>query len=573
MGQRIGQPCSKGCPRFHVFKHLLGLAARRRVWCIATTIAVCLLIGVLVTFWDNELEPKLFSYFPMRVNRLEKATSTLHPPKITQPRPSGDSPPWHDSEEVKMLKELIAWPEPQGTPSVDSSTSPENCDYQILNPRAHYSVGETLELLLTARDHQKRPKSYGGDFLQAKLHSPRLKAGVTGSVRDHQNGTYTVTFLLLWPGDVEVSIRLIHSSEAVQIMKRLRDTRPDKVYFYGYFQKNGTTERTECNLQILERPVCEYIDPKIGERWVCVRPKQLPCSSLVYHSAGGSRKITTTEEEMFLNGTMTQSTIKGRMPALHILDRNSSRGEPRPPACTPGLLIPDPSGFYLNDVWTSRVCSSKRFPMPSDISRCLRRKIVYMFGDSTMKQWWEYLVHIVPTLKEIDLHVQRHSGPLLATDSEGGYLLQYRAHGNPLRMRKYWAADRHYVANDIDAIGGGSDLVIVLNLWAHFVTYPVEPYIRRLQNIRRAVTDLLQRSPQTTVIIKSANTGFNMLHGSDWLSLQLDVILRRMFSGLPVAVIDVWQMTSCHYLKENLHPQRIIIQNEVDLFLSYICPR
>ncbi|XP_029435547.1 LOW QUALITY PROTEIN: glypican-2 [Rhinatrema bivittatum] len=411
---------------------------------------------VLITFWDNELEPKLFSYFPMRVNRLEKATSTLHPPKITQSRPNGDSTPWHDSEEVKMLKELIAWPEPQGTPSVESSTSPENCDYQILNPRAHYSVGETLELLLTARDHQKRPKSYGGDFFQAKLHSPRLKAGVTGSVRDHQNGTYTVTFLLLWPGDVKVSIRLIHSSEAVQIIKRLRDTRPDKIYFYGYFQKNGTTERTECNLQILQRPVCEYIDPKIGER------------------------------------TMTQSTIKGRMPALHILDRNSSRA-----------------------------------------------------------------------LKEIGLHVQRHSGPLLATDSEGGYLLQYRAHGNPLRMLKYWAADRHYVANDIDAIGGGSDLVIVLNLWAHFVTYPVEPYIRRLQNIRRAVTDLLQRSPQTTVIIKSANTGFNLLHGNDWLSLQLDVILRRMFSGLPVAVIDVWQMTSCHYLKENLHPQRIIIQNEV----------
>ncbi|XP_030043534.1 NXPE family member 3 isoform X2 [Microcaecilia unicolor] len=507
------------------------------------------------------------------MNRLEKVTPAPHSPTGTQqPWRDRNSSPWQDSEEVKTLKELIAWPEPQGSPTFNSSTSPQNCDYRILKPRASYFVGETLELLLTARDHRNRPKSYGGDFFLAKLHSPRLKAGVTGSVKDHQNGTYTVTFLLLWPGDVEVSIQLIHSSEAVQILKRLRDTYPDKVYFYGYFRRNGTEERTECNLDIPQKPVCEYIDPGTGERWVCVRPKWLPCSSLVYHSAGGVRKITSTEDEMFLNGTLTHPIIEGHLSALHVLDRNSTRGEPRPLVCTPGLPIPNPSGFYFNDVWMSRVCTGKRFPNPSDMRRCLRGKIVYMFGDSTLRQWWEYLVNVISTLIQIDLHVEHNSGPLLATDSEDSYLLQYRAHGNPLRMLKYWMADRHYVANDIDAIGGGPDLVIVLNLWAHFVTYPVDLYIRRLQSIRRAVTDLLQRSPQTTVIIKSANTGFSMLHGSDWLSLQLDIIMRKMFSGLPVAVIDTWQMTSCHYLKQDLHPGRVIVQNEIDLFLSYICP-
>ncbi|XP_029436653.1 NXPE family member 3-like [Rhinatrema bivittatum] len=481
--------------------------------------------------------------------------------------------PWHDSEEVKMLKELIAWPEPRGTLSFNSSTSAQNCDYQILNPRAHYSVGETLELLLTARDHHKRPKSYGGDFFRAKLHSPGLKAGVTGSVRDHQNGTYTITFLLLWPGDVEVSIRLIHSSEAVQIMKRLRDTRTDKVYFYGYFQKNGTAERMECNLQILERPVCEYTDPRTGEKWVCIRPKQLPCNTLIYHSAGGYRKVTNKEEDALLAGAVTDQAIPGKIPILLVLPGNSSVYEQRSPLCTPGLPIPDPSGYYYNDVWMSRVCSSKTFPKPSNVSGCLRGKIVHMFGDSTLRQWWEYLLNVIPTLKRIDLHVNYKSGPLLAADLENNFVMHWRAHGNPLRIEKTMVADLHYMANDISAIGGGPDLVIVFTLWAHFTTYPVDWYIQRVQIIRQMVIDLLQRSPQTTIIIKSANTGYKSVYGSDWLSFQLDVILRRMFLGLPVAIVDAWQMTSCHYLPDDIHPGKVIIQNEVDLFLSYICPR
>ncbi|XP_029436655.1 NXPE family member 3-like isoform X2 [Rhinatrema bivittatum] len=456
-------------------------------WIFICLLCFVFVIGVIYGLWEKNQESNIFPITSISIPSL-----TLSPTMTT---------PWHDSEEVKMLKELIAWPEPRGTLSFNSSTSAQNCDYQILNPRAHYSVGETLELLLTARDHQKRPKSYGGDFFRAKLHSPELKAGVTGSMRDHQNGTYTITFRLLWPGDVEVSIRLIHSSEAVQIMKRLRDTRTDKVYFYGYFQKNGTAERTECNLQILERPVCEYTDPRTGEKWVCIRPKQLPCNTLIYHSAGGYRKVTNKEEDALLAGAVTDQAIPGKIPILLVLPGNSS-----------------------------------------------------------------------VSLKRIDLHVNYRSGPLLAADVENNFVMHWRAHGNPLRTEKTMVADLHYMANDISAIGGGPDLVIVFTLWAHFTTYPVDWYIRRVQIIRQMVIDLLQRSPQTTVIIKSANTGYKSVYGSDWLSFQLDVILRRMFLGLPVAIVDAWQMTSCHYLPDDIHPGKVVIQNEVDLFLSYICP-
>ncbi|XP_029436651.1 NXPE family member 3-like isoform X1 [Rhinatrema bivittatum] len=532
-------------------------------WIFIYLLCLVFVIGLISRFLM--IEKKLTFHFPPWISKLESDSSITQPPAMTTS--------WHDSEEVKMLKELIAWPEPRGTPSVESSTSPENCDYQILNPRAHYSVGETLELLLTARDHQKRPKSYGGDFFQAKLHSPGLKAGVTGSVRDHQNGTYTITFLLLWPGDVEVSIRLMLSSEAVHIIKRLRESRPDKASFSGVFMKNGKEEVTECNVYKLNGSLCEYADLGTKEKWYCIKPKELPCSSCVYHVNGNVRSITTKEDEAFLHKRLTGQVIPSRIPSLHVLARTNSHSELRLPNCTPGLPIPNPSGFYYDDDWTSLICSSRKFPMPSNITKCLSGKAVYMFGDSTLKQWWEYLESFVPSLKKIGFHLSPYMGLQLAIDTENNYLIQWRAHGRPLSMGKLMVANLHYITNDIDGIGGGPGIVIVFNIWAHLVFFSVDLYIQRMQKIHRAVIDLLQRSPQTTIIIKTANTGKTNMPNSEWLSFQLDSILRRVFLGQPVAIIDAWQMTSCHYLPYNIHPGRVIIRNEVDMFLSYICPQ
>ncbi|XP_078528004.1 NXPE family member 3-like [Lissotriton helveticus] len=476
-----------------------------------------------------------------------------------------------ETEEDKLLKALIEWPETLGTLTFNSSTSPQNSHFQLLHPKHRYSVGETLEVSVTARDHQRKPKTYGGDFFQAKLHSPLLKAGVTGSVRDHQNGTYTVSFQLLWPGKVEISIRLIHSSEAVHILKRLRDSRPDKIYFVGYFQKNGIMEITECNIEILDKPVCEYRDPRIGEKWFCVRPKQLPCSAFAHLRGGGIRNITTLQEDAFFHKNVTKQLIPGTNSSLQVLPREDTVDAKKLPPCTPGQEITHPSGYYYKDIWASLSCSNKQFRTQQAVSSCLREKIVYMFGDSTLRQWWEYLVDFIPSLKKIDLHVEfPPAGPLLATDAMNGLLVQWRSHGKPLRMSQMMVADLHYMANDIANLGGGPDMVIAINLWAHFTSFPVEVYIRRLRNIRTAVMELLERSPNTTVILKTANTGHN--YGSNWLSFQLDLIMRKMFSGLQVGIVDAWEMTSCHYLEENLHPKRIIIQHQMDMFLSFICP-
>ncbi|KAM4036901.1 NXPE family member 3-like isoform 1-T1 [Anomaloglossus baeobatrachus] len=479
-----------------------------------------------------------------------------------------------NSKLLEFLK-LIDWPEPPSTVShVNFSTSPNKCDYHLLNPRDSYKVGEFLEVIITARDHNGRPKKYGGDFFQAKLHSKKLKAGVTGQVKDHGNGSYVAKFLLPWTGEAEVYIRLIHSSEAVNVLKKTRERYPGKVYFNGYFRYNGSSAVAECNVQAVGNDVCTYTDPVSGDTWHCARPQKMPCHSLIYHSMGGYRKVTNKLEDSLLSASVTDKTISGSVPPIIVMpDESFSDLISKLPTCRPGVNSSQPSGFYYEDYWTSLVCKGHHFPQPSAALDCLRGKDIQMFGDSTLRQWFEYLEKFIPSLKRIDLHVNYKSGPLIAVDATAGLVMRWRTHGLPIRTTKTMVSDIHYESSDMAGIGGGPHTVIILTLWAHFTTYPVMVYIERLERVRRAITSLLFRSPETTVFIKSANTGYKSIYGSDWLSLQLDILLRAAFKGMGVIILDVWDMTSCHYLPDNIHPGPQVIKNEVDLMLSYICPQ
>ncbi|KAM4749205.1 NXPE family member 3-like [Rhinophrynus dorsalis] len=481
----------------------------------------------------------------------------------------------HVDIELMDLLPLLKWPEPPSVITKFSlSTSPQHCRYHLLSPLTTYRVGETLEVLITAHDHEGHPKSYGGDLFQAKLHSPKLKAEVTGHVKDHGNGSYRAAFLLLWPGEVQVNIKLMQSSEAVAVLKEKREKYPEKVYFNGYFHHNGNSEVMECNVEMAGKDVCKYRDPVSGDMWQCVKPQKLPCDSWIYHSMGGYRNVTNSLEDLLLSGSVTNQNVPSLISPINVEPTNHIDDLIlKLPVCKTGQEAPQPSGFYYNDIWTSLVCSGKHFHQPCNASACLRGKDIHMIGDSTLRQWFEYLESFIPSLKMIDLHVTYKSGPLLAVDPDNGLALRWRAHGPPLRTTKTMISDLHYEAAHLTGIGGGPQTVVVLSLWAHFTTYPILVYLQRLARLRLAISSLLSRSPQTTVLIKSANTGSKSVYGGDWLCFQLDILMRAAFKGMAVTVLDAWDMTSCHYLPEDLHPGLPVIKNEVDLMLSYICPQ
>lgn len=164
----------------------------------------------------------------------------------------------------------------------------------------------------------------------------------------------------------------------------------------------------------------------------------------------------------------------------------------------------------------------------------------------------------------------------MAVDSTHNILLKYRCHGPPIRFSTVLSSELRYISNELDGLSGGPDTIVVLSIWAHFSTFPLEVYIRRLRHIRRALVRLLDRAPGTIIVIRSANLQALdqdvSLYNSDWYSLQLDEVLRAMFNGLDFLLVDAWQMSAAHHLPHALHPRPAIIKNMVDLLLSYVCP-
>ncbi|XP_056878725.1 NXPE family member 3-like [Takifugu flavidus] len=201
--------------------------------------------------------------------------------------------------------------------------------------------------------------------------------------------------------------------------------------------------------------------------------------------------------------------------------------------------------------------------------------MIHRYGDSTIRQWYEYLVATVPDLKDFNLHSRTQVGPFMALDYTNNIMVTYRCHGPPIRFVDIPVSELRYIANELDGLVGGANTVVVIGIWSHFSTFPHQVYIRRLLSIRGAVERLLDRAPDTLVVIRTANlkelTLYETLTNSDWYSMQRDKLLRAMFRGLDVRLVDAWEMGLAHELPHSLHPQPPIIKNMIDVLLSYIC--
>ncbi|RXN13079.1 NXPE family member 3-like protein [Labeo rohita] len=419
-------------------------------------------------------------------------------------------------DEWKRLQKALDWPGPdQEITQLTLSTSPVHSTFSIVGLKKSYKMGENICVIITARDHNNNLKRYGGDFFKAKLFNSKLKATVYGEVVDHRNGTYSVVLLLPWEGQAQVFVRLEHSSEVVQILKKYRESLFPRSHYKGYFEGSGPnntriSEVVECNLKWGGNGswrkgdcCCEYKDVKTGTVWQCERPKKLTCDKLVHHSMGFLESPLNDLENKLFTKELTNVAIPGDKININVLPNTAA-----------------------ND------------------------------------------------LKRMDLHTPPTGGPLMAVELKNNIIVHWRPHGVPLRFTKMLITDLHYIANDIDEIAGGPHAVIVFTIFAHLVFHPVTFYIHEVAKIRQSVVALLSRAPQTTVIIKSGNTGgLKNIYQSDWYAMQLNTVMREMFSDIHgVIYLDVWQMTSCHYLRENLHPGPVIIANEVKMFLSYVCP-
>ncbi|XP_072116303.1 NXPE family member 3-like isoform X1 [Mobula birostris] len=481
--------------------------------------------------------------------------------------------------EGSVLMKMIEWPKPSiAEVPFQKSSDPSHTCFVILNSGKTFYAGDQLQVMLRMYDFERNPKYYGGDYLQARIHTPELKAGSAGTVIDHQNGTYHINFTLFWPGKVQVSVSLVHPSEGIEVLWRLREEQPFRIFLTSTFKYGAISEATICNVFLPQtKPICNFTYHNTGEPWICYKPKNLPCSSDVSYQQAGYVKLLLAGEDL----RFFQIGVNIKRPILpcgigHVIVKPSPRQTTDLGECVRGKPVVSPAGFYFMNQWTSTTCNIRHFDTPAKITKCLRGKNMYLLGDSTIRQWFEYLTAFLPDLRKFDLGNHTRVGLLCALDKENNIMLEHHAHGPPMQFRSVSSHHLYYISKTLDEIEERKGVVIGITLCAHFNTFPLDVYIRRLQYIRRSILQLLSRNPDTVIVIKTGNVrepkaGY-ILNYNDWFSYQLDVLMRRIFAYMNVAFVDAWEMTVAHYLPHNIHPQQIIIKNEIDVFLSYVCP-
>ncbi|XP_072309609.1 NXPE family member 3-like [Eucyclogobius newberryi] len=476
--------------------------------------------------------------------------------------------------EGRRLLDSITWPETLPLPkpfSLDLTTSASKSTFSTVPRRGGWRVGDKLTVTIQVNDYHGNPKKGGGDFLIARLQSRELGAGVVGQVKDHLNGTFTALFPLLWKGTADVEVRLVQSSESITVLKRLTEEQPDRLYFGSDFKSRGLKETTTCNvcLDPHKAPLCNFTDLKTGEPWFCYKPKKLDCDTRVNHfKRGFSQRISKEEEGLFQKGiNMNVPLMALGNYTITILPKAGESNE----------ASPGPSGYYFNNQWRPIGGRAVRqFNKASVITSCLKGKQLYLFGDSTIRQYYLHITKTLPNLQTFDKHSSPQGGPFLAVDHTNDIVVNYRCHGPPIRFGSVPVSQLRYVANELDMVTGGPGTVVVVGVWSHFSTFPMEVYSQRLLTIRRAAQRLLDRAPGTKVIVRTSNMKdpilLESLSNSDWYSLQRDKVLRAVFKDTGLFLLDAWEMGQAHYLPNSLHPQPEIIKLMIDGVLSHTCP-
>ncbi|NP_001354882.1 NXPE family member 1 isoform X1 [Homo sapiens] len=481
------------------------------------------------------------------------------------------------TETELRIKEIIEKLDQQIPPRpfthVNTTTSATHSTATILNPRDTYCRGDQLDILLEVRDHLGQRKQYGGDFLRARMSSPALTAGASGKVMDFNNGTYLVSFTLFWEGQVSLSLLLIHPSEGASALWRARNQGYDKIIFKGKFVNGTSHVFTECGLTLNSNAeLCEYLDDRDQEAFYCMKPQHMPCEALTYMTTRNREVsyLTDKENSLFHRSKVGVEMMKDRK---HIDVTNCNKREKIEETCQVGMKPPVPGGYTLQGKWITTFCNQVQLDTIK-INGCLKGKLIYLLGDSTLRQWIYYFPKVVKTLKFFDLHETGIFKKHLLLDAERHTQIQWKKHSYPfVTFQLYSLIDHDYIPREIDRLSGDKNTAIVITFGQHFRPFPIDIFIRRAIGVQKAIERLFLRSPATKVIIKTENIRemhieterFGDFHGYIHY-----LIMKDIFKDLNVGIIDAWDMTIA-YGTDTIHPPDHVIGNQINMFLNYIC--
>lgn len=457
----------------------------------------------------------------------------------------------------------------------------------LLLENTTYEIGGRLHAKILAKDYHNRPKYYGGDFFQVVLLRMAVKGdGIAATVTDYSNGTYAIEAPLLWEGTVKLKAVLVNPNESVIAYKLKTDEKTGLGIGFHSVVSDGVTDENEVNcgpfLNISKSGFCNFSNPFHGEPYYCFKPPN-GCDKLTMSQRDADAEETKKwgdEWKEYFNpgvnweaailGSGIQFIVKKSVDAQSKITLPSERCGPQSPRSPPNRFRV--TGYFLGEKWVSTLCKNRVFSS-NEAKFCLRDTFIHIFGDSTLRQWFQFMSNWLKLKFWSRSAETDKSRPLAARSAADNLTMYFTPHGPPLFNLAPLHANR-YISSNLDKIRAVSrNTTVVFTLGLHYLTFPESFFRTRVDIIKRSVLELQRRVPNVRVFVKNVN--FHHTHSRDpkpqWAINYFNQILEREFGTLGnVTVINTWDMTLVQP-PQGLHPDVGMLFHQINLFLSYLC--
>ncbi|XP_071480280.1 NXPE family member 1-like [Diadema antillarum] len=469
-----------------------------------------------------------------------------------------------------------------------------------------YHVGDTVEIRIDAFDEMGLPRSTGGDFWYVRAISVATNFRSIGRIADHQNGSYSAFFLAAVPGQVDIEVILVHPAQAVEWLTDVYMTAEGCFTWAAtYVQPGLPNGQGRCVVKrglnhLRHDNVCFYGANETGmgaSAFICTKPSNYACSDIkiiaAFHQAESIElpvKQLIAGKQFLFNNMHFKARLTSPASTSHVIIKKKGstvlmsliyedlRERPHT-ACGEGDergSQPLPEGYWLGNQWFSLICANKAWVDHTHVKTCLADYKIIMFGDSIACQWFRVLQ------RKLDNKVVPNS--FYACSEDETHTVKYNRHVLSAALTSpfnFFGIERVFEPEHMDMLPViDRKYIIFISMSAHYGSWTMDSFRDRMKEIRTAIVRLRARlgaDRVVTVVKKSQARDHGKLesriHSNDYVFRQHSKIMEEEFTGIDAIMLDYWDLVLSYSKETQVHMPWPCINEEVDLFLSYICPR
>ncbi|XP_070575055.1 NXPE family member 4-like [Ptychodera flava] len=436
----------------------------------------------------------------------------------------------------------------------------------LQNRRSTFKRGDFIHVIVEARDEYGNGRMRGGDFLAGVMCNGQFQKYTAGRTVDYGNGTYSMYFFAGWTGDASINVTLLFTREAVLSYDTAR-YKDRRLAWFVNFTDGKVIEKSNCTLANEGgwENKCSYSNMwSLGRTmFLCDKGKTLGCHALtnISNDLRGMFRFARDAlkgKEYLFNGKFRNAQFTASPIKVKIEDSQKTLDIP---ACGPDLPVSMSSGYWASEkIFVPLMCRCQAWT-PKERLQCASDKRFFLNGDSTLGQ-----IHQLLLSKGI-------VGGTLETVFE---YIALRVGNNVQRVNELML-EGDFIDKISTSTCRSTTPVVVFNFSFHYASWSIRAYLDRVYQTKLAVLRLLERCPKAIVIVKLAHPRDNVdgeqsVHSGNYLFYDMNRMVRRVFSGIGVNFLDLWDMVLSHPNENAVHLKLNVLIQQLDMMLCYICP-